>query len=318
MKRLFAAALAALLVAGNAGATSFPNKPIRLLVHFPAGSSTDVIARTLADKVSARLGQPIVIDNKPGADGSIAAQELKRSPADGYTLLLATNSAMSGAPVLRKSASYDPTRDFTPITDVGRYNFMLYVNPDVPARTLQEFVEYAKARPDRLSYASGNVTGQLAFAYIAVNAGLSMTNVPYKGEPPAITDIVGKRVHAVVATAGTGMPQVQSGRLKVLATILPRRSQLYPAVPTVRESGFPQFSLAPWAGLFGPANMPADVIVRLNQAFVDAMKQPDVQQKMALQDFALTPSTPHALGELVARQLAVHRELAQAIGLQAE
>jgi tripartite-type tricarboxylate transporter receptor subunit TctC len=316
MKTMLTAALLGLAAVG--AAAQYPDKPIRLLVHFPAGSSTDVIARVLADKVQAKLGQPIVVDNKPGADGAIAAQELKRAPADGYTLLLATNSPMSGVPVLRKSVPYDPVKDFTPITDVGRYTFMVYANPDVPARTLSELVDYARSRPGKLSYASGNVTGQLAFAYIALNAKLDMVNVPYKGEPPGISDLVGKRVDVMVATAGTGVPQVQSGRLKALATIIPKRSHVLPEVPTVQEAGFPDFALAPWAGLFGPARVPTEVVARLNSAFADAMKQPDVLQKMAQQEFALTPSTPQALGELVARQLTVHRELADAIGLQPE
>ncbi|WP_420223281.1 Bug family tripartite tricarboxylate transporter substrate binding protein [Pigmentiphaga litoralis] len=318
MKKLIAAGVTGLVCVSSAVAADYPTRPVRLLVHFPAGSSTDVIARVLAEKVGAKLGQPIVVENKPGADGAIAAQEVQRAPADGYTLLLATNSPMSGVPVLRKSVPYDPVTDFTPISDVGRYTFMVYVNAGVPVRTLPELVDYARARPGKLSYASGNVTGQLAFAYVALNAKLDMVNVPYKGEPPGIADLVGKRVDVMVATAGTGVPQVQSGRLKALATIIPKRSFVLPEVPTVQESGFPDFSLAPWAGLFGPAKMPVDVVARLNREFADAMKQPDVLQKMAQQEFALTPSTPQALGALVARQLAVHRELANAIGLQAE
>lgn len=320
MKRLLTAAFLGLAAVSAAAAadTDYPDRPIRLMVHFPAGSSTDTIARVLADKVAADLGQPVVIDNKPGADGAIAAQELKRSPADGYTLLLATNSAMSGAPVLRKSVTYDPVKDFTPITDIGRYTFMVYVHLDVPARTLQEFVDYARTRPGQLTYASGNVTGQLAFAYIALNARLNMVNIPYKGEPPGISDLVGKRVDVMVATAGTGVPQVQSGRLRALATIIPRRSTVLPDVPTVQESGFPDFALAPWAGLFGPAHLPGALVARLNRAFANAMKQPDVLQKMAQQEFALAPSSPKALGDLVGRQLAVHRQLADAIGLKPE
>lgn len=316
--KLVMVALGLLTISSTLLAAEYPTKPIRLLVHFPAGSSTDSIARVLAEKVAAKFGQPIVVDNKPGADGAIAAQELKRSPADGYTLLLATNSPMSGVPVLKKSVGYDPVTDFTPIIDIGRYTFMVFVNPNVPARNLQEFVAYAKGKPGKLSYASGNVTGQLSFAYIALNASLDMVNVPYKGEPPALTDLMGGRVEAMVATAGAGMPHVQAGRLKALATIIPRRSFALPDVPTVQESGFPDFALAPWSGLFGPANMPVDVVGRLNREFADAMKQPDVVKKLQQQEFAPTPSTPQALGELVKRQLTVHRELARAIGLQPE
>ncbi|KAF1046743.1 Bug family tripartite tricarboxylate transporter substrate binding protein [Xylophilus sp.] len=315
---LIALACALAAAGGTTAAAGYPAKPVRLLVHFPAGSSTDVIARVLADKVSAKLGQPIVVDNKPGADGAIAATELKRSAPDGYTLLLATNSPMSGVPAMKKAPPFDPVKDFTPITDVGRYTFLVYVNAAVPAKTLPEFVAYARSKPGQLSYAAGNVTGLLSFAAIAQQSRLDMTQVPYRGEPPAITDLVGGRIDAMVATAGTGLPHVQSGRLRALATILPKRGATLPDVPTVQESGFPDFSIAPWAGLFGPAGMPRDVVAVLNREFGAAMKQPDVIRKLAEQEFALSPSTPEALGALVRRQLDVHRDILRSAGIEPE
>jgi tripartite-type tricarboxylate transporter receptor subunit TctC len=245
-------------------AADFPTRPIRLIVHFPAGSSTDVIARTLGENVSKQLGQQIVIDNKPGADGSIAAAELKRSAPDGYTIMLATNSAMSGVPATRKTPPYDVTTDFTPITEIGRYNFFLYVNKDVPAKSLTELLAYAKANPGKLAYGSGNITGRLAFASIVAANNLDVTPVPYKGEPPAITDLITGRIQVMVATSGTGLPHVKDGKVRALATILDKRSAAAPDVPTIAEAGFTGFTIEPWAGLFGPPNMPKDIVTALN------------------------------------------------------
>jgi tripartite-type tricarboxylate transporter receptor subunit TctC len=301
---------------GHAAAADFPTRPIRLIVHFPAGSSTDVIARTLGETISKKLGQQIIIDNKPGADGAIAATELKRSAADGYTIMLATNSAMSGVPATRKTPPYDVTTDFTPITEIGRYNFFLYVSKDVPAKTLKELIAYAKANPGKLAYGSGNITGRLAFASVVAANNLDVTPVPYKGEPPAITDLITGRIQAMVATSGTGLPQVKDGKILALATILEKRSAAAPDVPTIAEAGFADFRIEPWAGLFGPPNMPREIVTVLNTAFKDAMSDPAVKQRMLEQDFALTPSTPEDLGALVKRQLDIHRKMVTAAGIE--
>lgn len=309
-------AICMLMGLSQAFAGDFPSRPIRLIVHFPAGSSTDVIARVFAEKISAKLGQQIIIDNKSGADGAIAATELKRSPADGYTIMLATNSAMSGVPAIRKSPPYDVMADFTPIIDIGRYNFFLFVNKDVPAKTLSELIAYAKANPGKLSYGAGNITGRLAFASIISANGLEVTHIPYRGEPPAMTDLITDRIQAMVATSGTGIPQVKDGRIAALATILDKRSSIAPDVPTIAEAGFPDFKIEPWAGLFGPQNMPRDIVTILNTAFKEAMSDPAVKQRMVEQDFALTPSTPDELAALVARQLDIHRKIVSAAGIE--
>lgn len=301
---------------GQASAADYPNHPIRLMVHFPAGSSTDTIARTLGERMSKTLGQQIIIDNKPGADGSIAATELKRSAPDGYTVLLATNSSMSGVPTTRRNPPYDVTTDFTPITEIGRYNFFLYTSKDVPAKTLQELIAYAKANPGKVAAGSGNITGRLALASIVTANNLDVTPVPYKGEPTAITDLITGRIQAVVATSGIGLPQVKDGKIRALATVLNKRSAAAPDVPTMAEAGFPDFRIEPWAALFGPPNMPGDIVAKLNAAFKEAANDPAVKQRMLEQDFALTPSTPEELGALVKRQLDVHRKLVAAAGIE--
>jgi tripartite-type tricarboxylate transporter receptor subunit TctC len=316
MKRLFMAlALAALpLVA----AAQFPAKPIRMVVPFPGGSATDTVARILANSVTQAIGQSVIVENKAGADGAIAGAEVAKSPPDGYTLLMATNSPMSAVPAMKKSPPYDPVADFTPITDVGRYTFFLYAHPDVPARTFAELLAYAKANPNQLNYATGNTTGIVSFAQMNALAGVQMTHVPYKGEPAGITDLVAGRVQLMWATPTTGHAQVKEGKLRALVTSLAKRSPLLPEVPTIAEAGMPQFSITSWAALFGPAKMPREVLDRLNKEFVAAMARPEVQAAMEKQAFTLNPSTPEQLAQFVKEQLESYRRILRAAGVQAE
>ena len=317
MKRLFLCA-AALLAATSAFAQQFPAKPIRIVVPFGAGSATDVISRILGASVSAAIGQPVIVDNKAGADGSIAAAEVAKAAPDGYTLLMATNSPMSVVPVLKKAPPYDPVADFTPITDIGRYTFFVVVNPDVPAKTLQEFVQYARANPGKINYATGNTTGIVSTALLASLAKIEMVHVPYKTEPNIMADLVSGRVQLLFASSTTSMPLIREGKLRALVTTLPKRSHLLPDVPTIGEAGYPTFSIISWAGLFGPAKMPADVTARLNKEFVAAMGRPDVQAAMEKQAFVLTPSTPERLAAYVKEQIAGYRAITSSIGMQPE
>src|SRR5437762_3386132 len=218
----------------------YPNKPVRVVVPFPAGSSTDIVTRVLANSVSQSIGQQLVVDNKAGADGAIAAAEVAKAAPDGYTLLMATNSPMAAVPAMKKNLPYDPVADFTPITDVGRYTFFLYVSAGLPIRSFQELVAYAKANPGKLNYATGNTTGIVSFAQMNSLAGIDMTHVPYKGEPQGITDLVGGRVQVMWATPTTGLAHVKDGKLRAVATNLKARSSLLPEVPTMAEVGVPQ------------------------------------------------------------------------------
>jgi tripartite-type tricarboxylate transporter receptor subunit TctC len=309
--------VASMLLVASATA-QFPSKPIRIVVPFPAGSATDTVARILGQSVSAAIGQPVIVDDKPGADGAIAAAEVAKSPADGYTLLMATNSPMSAVPALKKSPPYDPVADFTPITDVGRYTFFLYVNAGVQAKTFKELIAYAKANPGKLAYATGNTTGIVSFAQMNALAGVEMLHVPYKGEPQGITDLVGGRVQLMWATPTTGIAHVKDGKLRALVTSLKTRSSLLPDVPTIYESGMPQFTIVSWAGLYGPAKLPKDVLERLNREFVAAMKRPDVIAAMDKQAFALSPSTPEQLGAHTREQMESYQRILRAAGVQAE
>ena len=316
MKRLVVLA-GALLFAAQAFA-QYPNKSIRVVVPFPAGSATDTITRILGASVSTAVGQTVVIDNKVGADGAIAAADVAKAAPDGYTLLMATNSPMAAVPALKKNPPYDPVADFTPITDIGRYTFFLYVNAGLPIKNFQELVAYAKANPGKLNYATGNTTGIVSFAQMNALTGINMTHVPYKGEPQGITDLVGGRVHVMWATPTTGLAQVKDGKLRAVATNLKARSRLVPDAPTMTEVGVPQYSVTSWAALFGPAKLPRDIQARINKEFSDAMKRPDVIAAMDKQSFAMNPSTPEELGAFTKSQMESYRSILRAAGVQPE
>jgi tripartite-type tricarboxylate transporter receptor subunit TctC len=316
MKRLLISACAILLSAS--AAAQYPAKPVRIVVPFPGGSATDTITRILAQSISPGLGQPMIVDNKPGADGAIAAAEVAKAPPDGYTLLMATNSPMSAVPAMKKSPPYDPVSDFTPITDIGRYTFFLYVNASVPAKSLKELIAHAKANPGKLAYATGNTTGIVSFAQMNALAGIDMLHVPYKGEPQGITDLVGGRVQVMWATPTTGLPFVKEGKIRALVTQLTKRSHLLPDVPTIHEAGLPKFTITSWAALFGPAKLPKELVARLHKEFTGAMARPDVQAQMEKQAFLLTPSTPEQLGAFVKEQMESYRTILRAAGVQPE
>jgi tripartite-type tricarboxylate transporter receptor subunit TctC len=264
------------------------------------------------------MGQPMIVENKAGADGAIAGMDVARAAPDGYTIMLATNSPLAGAPAMKKTPPYDPVKDFTPITDMGRYTFFVVVHPSVPANTLQELIAYAKANPDKLSYATGNTTGIVATAQIASLAGMKMVQVPYKGEPQALPDVIAGRVQMMVVSGGTSAPHIREGKLKALAVILPRRSKAMPNIPTVVEAGIPGFSLTSWAALVGPANMPRPIVERLNKEFNAAMNKPEVIAAMEKQTFEMVGSTPEKLGTWIRDQYDTYRSVLKAAGIEPE
>jgi tripartite-type tricarboxylate transporter receptor subunit TctC len=296
----------------------YPGKPIRIVVPFPAGSATDTITRIIGQSVSTAVDQPVVVDNKAGADGAIAGAEVAKAPPDGYTLLMATNSPMAVVPAMKKQPPYDPLTDFTPITDIGRYTFFLYIHADTPLKNFKELVAYAKANPGKLNYATGNTTGIISFAQMNSLAGIEMTHVPYKGEPQAVTDIIAGRVQLLWATPTTGLSHLKDGKLRALATNLKVRSSLLPDVPTMAEVGIPQYSVVSWAALYGPAKLPRDIQLRLNKEFHDAMKRPDVMASLEKQAFPTSPSTPEELGAFTRAQLEAYRGIMKSIGMQPE
>jgi tripartite-type tricarboxylate transporter receptor subunit TctC len=318
MLKTLAAVLTVVVAAPLVALAQFPAKPIRVVVPFPAGSSTDSVTRVLANSVSQSIGQPLVVENKAGADGAIAAAEVAKAPADGYTLLMATNSPMSAVPAMKKNPPYDPVADFTPITDVGRYTFFIVVHPSVPAKTLAELINYARTNPGKLNYATGNTTGIVSSAFFGSQAKIDMVHVPYKGEPQAITDLVAGRVQLMFASSGTSVPHIREGKLRALVTTLPKRSGILPEVPSIAEAGMPQFSITSWAGLFGPAKMPREVVQRLNREFGAAMGRSDVQAGMERLAFTLSPSSPEQLAAFVKDQMESYRRTLRAAGVEPE
>jgi tripartite-type tricarboxylate transporter receptor subunit TctC len=217
---------------------------------------------------------------------------------------------------MKKNPPYDPVSDFTPITDVGRYTFFIVIHPGVPAKSLDELIDYARAHPGRLNYATGNTTGIVSSAYFASQAQIRMVHVPYKGEPQAVADLIAGRVQLMFASSTTSVPQIREGKLRAVVTTLPRRSPLLPEVPSIAEAGMPQFSITSWAGLFGPAKMPREVVERLNREFVAAMGRAEVQSQMERQAFALSPSSPEQLAAFVKEQIESYRRILEAAGVQ--
>ena len=314
MKHLLAAAL--LLASFQAGA-QFPAKPVTIVVPFPAGATTDTIARIIAQHASTSLGRPVLIDNKPGAEGQLAAQEVVKAAPDGYRIMLGTSGNLSVLPASRKNPPYDVVNDFTPVADVGRYQFFVYAHPALPARTFKEFIDYARSNPGKLSYATGNNTGVINMAGFRSAHGLDMVHVPYKGEPPAMVDLLAGRVQVMVAT-GIGIPYARDGKLRMLAALLPKRSPLAPDVPTLKEAGQKDLDVILFAGLVGPAGIPADVVERLNRDFNAALSNADVIAQIEKLGFTLTPSRADAFGTMLREQLAVYRKAVREAGLPIE
>jgi tripartite-type tricarboxylate transporter receptor subunit TctC len=311
------AAFASLLLVALPALAQFPSKPVRMLVPFPAGSATDTVARILAPALSQSLGQPVVVENKPGADGAIAGMEVVRAAPDGHTIMLGTNSPLTAVPTLRKEPPYSIS-DFTPISTAGRYTFLLLVNADVPARTLGELLAYARANPDKLNYATGNTTGILSTAQLMSLGKIKMVQVPYKGEPAAITDLVGGRVQVMFATPTTALAFVKEGKLRALATTNSRRTMLLPDVPTMAEAGMPGFSMSSWAAVVGPAKMPRDVTERISREINAAFRRPDVREQLERQAFEYGGSTPEELDAFIKEQFEVWTRVAREAGIKPE
>ena len=307
--------LAALLAVVLPAAAQYPNKPIRLIVPFPAAGAADLSARTLAQPLSQALGQPVVVDNRPGADGSIAADLVAKAAPDGYTLFFGTNTAMCGVPAMRKEPPYNSVTDFTPISLVGYFGFFLFTNPTVPALTLRELIDYARANPGKLNYATGNSTSVLASARLKSQERLDMVEIPYKGDAPATADLVAGRVQLMIATPGTAAPFVKEGRLRALVTLASARSPLLPDVPTNAEAGMPPLAITPWAAIFGPAKLPKDIVDRVARAVSTVVVQPEVRAQLERYAFDAKSSSPEELGVYLKEQIDVWIRTARDVGI---
>ncbi len=314
----FLLGLVLVLSAASAMAQQYPLKPIRFIVGFPPGGSADPTTRIMGQALSEQLGQPFLVENRPGADSAIAAEQVSKLPADGYTLMFASNSAMTAAVALRKQPTYDPLADFTPISMVGRATVFLYVHPSVPSKTLKEFVEYVRANPGKLNYGTGNPLSILYTQQLLSAKGLNMLHVPYKGEGPLNPDILTGRVHTSFLSTGTAVSYAKDGRLRPLAVLLRNRSPLLPEVPTIDEAGAPEVTVRQWAGIFGPPKLPREIVERLNKEIIAALKRPDVIEKLQGYGYAPESSTPERLLEINREDLALWRRLVREAGIPLE
>jgi len=299
-----------------AHAQGYPNKPITIIVPFGAGSATDTITRVLGQKLSVALKQSIVVENRPGANGALAALYVARAAPDGYTLFMTTNSPHSAAPFLMKNVSYDPVKDFTAITRMGSYTLMLVVHPSVPANSVKELIAYAKANPGKLSYASGNTAGVVGGATLKHWAKLDILHVPYKSAPQAIQDLLAGRVHMMFNDFTTSLPHVQAKTMRPLAVSRIKRSALYPELPTMDEAGVTGFDMDTWAGVFAPAKTPQPIVTQLNAEMRKIIDSDEVKTRLRAAGFEAFSSSPQELGDFVKVQLAKWGKMIKDAGIQ--
>jgi tripartite-type tricarboxylate transporter receptor subunit TctC len=318
MRQLFATVL--LCAAALAHAQRYPAKPIHLIVPFPPGGGNDTVARAIAQQVGPDLGQPVVIDNRPGAGGSVGAELAAKAPPDGYTLFLAGVGSHVVNPNLHARLPYDPVKDFAPITLLASAPSVLVVNPAVPARTVAEFTAYARAHPGKLNYASnGNGSAaQLAAAMYESMANVRMVHVPYKGIAPALTDLLSGEVQLMFGTVVALVPHIQAGKLRALAVTSRSRSALLPDVPTLAESGVPEYEAGSWYGVMAPAGTPREIVERLHDAIVSALREPEVSKRLAAEGAIVIGSTPEEFGAHLKAELARVGKVVRAAGIRIE
>lgn len=283
----------------------YPTKPIRMIVPILAGGPLDNIARIVSQALSNGLGQPVLVENRPGADGAIGAQAVLTAPADGYTLFFTNNNAVVGAPLLNKAVTYNPLTDFTPVSFLGRMTLVIYSYPGLPAKTLAELVSHARANPNKLSYATSTIGDFIAGTQLLNAAGIEMVRIPYKGAAQAIPDLIAGRVHIGIAPLAAGLSHAKEGTLRMLAVILPTRSPTAPDVPTTTEAGLPGVSVTTWVAIFGPRGLPADTTTRLATEIARIGQDAEVRKQFDRQGFRVEVGGPETLSTLVKQELAI-------------
>jgi tripartite-type tricarboxylate transporter receptor subunit TctC len=304
----------------SAFAQAYPAKPIRLIVPFPPGGSTDIVARIVALKLGDRLGQQVVVENRGGAGGTIGTEAVAKAPPDGYTLGVASTSTHAVAPSVYGKLGYDPVKDFAPISLVAVSPYLLVVHPDVPAKSLSEFVAYARTRPGKLNYASAGTgsTTHLAMEMLKSAAGLYLVHIPYNGNGPAGTAVIGGQVEALFGSLPAVLPHAKSGRVRPLAVGTPKRSPSLPEVPTVAESGFAGFDASLWLAIMAPAGTPPGVVDRLNKEIVAIIGSPEAADALSKAGAEPLTSTPAELGAMVKDGVEKYAQIVKQAGVKAE
>ena len=300
-------------------AQTFPTKSVRIVVPFPPGGPADVLGRMIGQKLAERWSQPVVIDNRAGAAGNIGAEFVTRSAADGYTLLLNASSHVINGSMYAK-LTYDPIRDFTPVTEVASYMLVLVVHPSVPATTLTQFVALAKSRPGQISVANtgAGTPTQLAAELFKSAAGINLLQVPYKGAAPANTDLIGGQVVAMFNNPINALPYAKAGRLRALAVTGMQRLSIAPELPTIAESGYPNFEAGTWYGFLGPAQLPSEIVAKIHGDVIAVLRLPDIKQKLGTQGWDSIGNTPAEFAAILKSDFDKWAKVVKAAGLRAD
>jgi tripartite-type tricarboxylate transporter receptor subunit TctC len=317
MIRRLTLGFAALCLASAAHAQSFPSRAVTIVSPYQAGGTSDIIARVLAQKLSERFGQNVVIENRPGANGSIGVNQVVRAEPDGHTLLAVASSALTLNPIFYKSLSYDVGRDLAPITRTGQVTNVLVVHPSVPAKDLKELVALAKQKPGELIYASQGVgsNGHLIAEQFRLRAGIDYRHVPYKGSAPAVQDLLGGRVQIMFDNLPSALPQIQSGNLRALAVTTAERSSLLPDVPTIAEMGYPGFDAPAWFAVLSAKPVPAAVRAEIEKAIVESLKSPDVRDKLKAAGVEVAADGADALAKRITDETQMWRDVVKKAGI---
>ena len=318
--KIIIAIAAALAMAANAAAQGYPGRPITLVVGFAPGGGTDTVARVMQKKLGEYLGQTIVVENRSGAGGIIAADLVSKAAPDGYTILLATIAALAVAPHLNSKLPYNPLQDFAPISMATVSGNVLVVHPSLPAKTIAEYVKEANSRPGGLPYGTSGIgsAGNLAGELFRLTAKANLIHVPYKGGGPAMSDLLGAQILSVFASATTAVPQVKAGKLRALGTTSAKRSATMPDVPTIAEQGYPGYEATNWYAFVAPAKTPKDIVVRLNREIVKTLRDPETHDAIFKQGEEPTPSTPEELAQHMAREYATWGRVIKEAGIPVE
>jgi tripartite-type tricarboxylate transporter receptor subunit TctC len=314
-------ALAALALAwgGGADAQSYPNRPIRLIVPFVAGGPPDVIARVVGDQMGARLGQPVVIENRPSAGATIGTRAVAGAPPDGHTLLFATTTSLSITPALFKNVEYDPVTSFAPVAGVSVGPLVVVVHPSVPAKTVQQLVTYAKANSGKLNYGSGvGSPPHIAWALFNMVTGANIVFVPYRGMTPAMTDLVSGQIQVMIDGVGPLLAHIREGKLRALAVTGKKRSPILPDLPTMIESGYLDYDLSFWTGIVAPAGTPPDVVARLNGAINESLGSPAVRNSLAKFNVDTNVTSAREFADFLATQAEKWGGIVKATGIKVE
>ena len=317
-RRFLMAATSALAAPELAHADSFPSGPIRILVPFGPGSATDQSARTIADGINRIFGVPVVVDNKPGANGAIAADLAAKSKPDGQTIFVCSNTAAASNVALMKSLPYDPLRDFDSVTIIGKAPVFMMVNPNVQAATAQEFVALAKREPGKINFGSGSSSTRISGELLKAKAGIDMMHVPYKSTPLALQDTMSGHVQMCFADPVTGLPQVKAGTVRCLGVGNRCRYKLTPEIPTLIEQGVPDFELMTWTGVLLPKGVPQPVFKRLRDAIVKTISEPAYVERQAAGGSEIAPSTPEEMRQIQVAEIALYRDMMKVAGIEPE